>query len=430
MALEVLQHPSSQANLLSILETGVTNPRGIVLRGRSLPFEGVGFGTKLNVDVNYFPGNPVASAQVVGAEWDDTTLNGRWSDVFLIDDEHAPSIFGFPDLADQALPESDVGREIQIPTVPTFLRTNNTPAQSGGTLPGGGRARMARTVRDAMYLLCRGGQLLRFEWGSIARFGYIGEFTPTHDREQDIHWEIQMKWTGDTDAQPKPQPRSKDLVSGIKLVIDFWEQVLTFLSSASLFVETYKLQITQFVRKMDSLAADLVSALERMVRISTPATPENLFGNTKAAYRGMVEAIAEFLAQFRQLGAKIKRSRDTNGDPADGIIIDGLQREFRRLAARLAAEAVTQESNVDRYFTPAIQATVRPTSGTTLRDISIDQYGTPNNWRAIQDFNGFPDSVVPAGTTVRVPEIPASPTRGQRQTRTTRVNSLNVAGVI
>ena len=110
----------NQANVFSITEKTDTNPRSIVLRGRSLPFEGVAWGTELTVDINYFPGNPTAIAQVVGSRWTDTVLTGRWSDRFLISDEHAPSILGFPDLAAEQLPEPDPGSEIQFPTIPTF----------------------------------------------------------------------------------------------------------------------------------------------------------------------------------------------------------------------------------------------------------------------------------------------------------------------
>lgn len=421
----------NQANVLTIIEQAETSLRGIVLRGRSLPFEGVAWGTELNVDINYFPGNPVAIAQVVGSQWTDTTINGRWSDRFLIADENAPNIIGFPELAAEQLPEPDPGALIQFPTIPTFLNPPSEPTvESGGVVPAA-RARTARAVRDALYQLCRGGQLLKVEWGSIARFGYIAEFTPTHDREQDINWEIRFAWIGDTDAQPKPQPRSKDLVSSVKLVLQFYQDLITFLRSATLFVETYKRQLTQFMRKMDSLAADLVSTLERMVRTSIPVTPSNLFGNTKSALQGMRETCAEFLETFRETGAKIRRMRDTRGqDPAGGVVIDGMQREFRALASRLAASATREQATIDRFATPAIRAVVRPYAGISLRDVSIEQYGTPNNWRAIQEFNGFPDSVVPAGAIVRVPEIPTNPAIERRTQGTPRVNSLNVAGVL
>jgi hypothetical protein len=369
----------NQANVLTIIERAETNVRGIILRGRSLPFEGVDWGTELNVDINYFPGNPVAIAQVVGSRWLDTTLNGRWSDRFLISDEHAPNIIGFPELAAEQLPEPDPAKEIQFPTVPTFLGvpSNESTTQSGGVLPGA-RARTARAVRDALYQLSRGGQLLRVEWGSIARFGYIAEFTPTHDREQDIYWEIRFAWIGDTDAQPKPQPRSKDMVSAVKAVLQFYQDLITFLRSATLFVETYKRQLTQFLRRMDSLAADLLSTLERIVRVATPVNPNNLFGNTKAAFQGMRRAVADFEQTLDDLGAKIRRMRDTRGqDPAGGIIIDNMQHEFRALAARLAAAATREQATIDRFSTPNIKAVVRTYAGTSLRDVSIDQYGTP-----------------------------------------------------
>ncbi len=421
----------NQANVLTIIEHTETNLRGIVLRGRSLPFEGVSWGTELNVDINYFPGNPVAIAQVVGSQWTDTTMNGRWSDRFLIADENAPNIIGFPDLAAEQLPEPDPGPEIRFPTIPTFLNPPSEPTtESGGVVPAA-RARTARAVRDALYQLSRGGQLLKVEWGSIARFGYLAEFTPTHDREQDIHWEMRFAWIGDTDAQPKPQPRSKDLVSTLKLVLQFYEDLITFLRSATLFVETYKRKLTQFLRRMDSLASDLVSTLERLVRVTTPVTPNNLWGNTKSSLQGMRSAIADFLSTFRETGAKIRRMADTRGqDPAGGVIIDGMQREFRALAARLAASATREQATIDRFATPNIKAVVRPYAGISLRDVSIDQYGTPNNWRAIQEFNGFPDSVVPAGAIVRVPDIPSNPPIERRTQGTARVNSLNVAGVL
>lgn len=421
----------NQANVFTIEERTGANPRSIVLRGRSLPFQGVAWGTELNVDINYFPGNPVAIAQVVGAQWTDTTLNGRWSDRFLFDDEHAPNINGFPELAAEQLPEPDPGAEIQFPTIPTFLNPPSEPTtESGGALPAA-RVRTARAVRDAFYQLCRGGQLLKVEWGSLVRFGYIAEFTPTHDREQDINWEVRFAWTGDADVQPTPQPRSKDLVSTLKLILQFYQDLLTFLRSATLFVETYKRQLIQFLRKMDSLAADLVSALERMVRVASPVNPQDLFGSTRAALQGIRESVADYFDNFRDIGAKIQRMRDTDGqDPAGGVVINGLQHEFRALAARLAAAATREQSTIDRFATPAIRTIVRPYAGISLRDISIDQYGTPNNWRAIQEFNGFPDSVVPAGAIVRVPDIPSNPTPERRVQGTPRVNTLNVAGVL
>ena len=426
---------ANQANVFTIFEVPIqtgpgTRVRGIVLRGRSLPFEGVAWGTELNVDINYFPGNPVAIAQVVGAEWTDTTVQGRWSDRFLLSDEHAPNLFNFPELASQELPTPDPAPEVRIPTVPTFLNPPDDTTQSGGVVTGD-RARTARQVRDAIFTLCRSGQLLRVEWGTLSRFGYIRTFTPTHDREQDIDWEIEFTWIGDTDIQPRPQPQSKDLVSTVKLILQFWNDILTFLASAALFVETYRRQINQFARRMESLASDFVSTLERMIRTAIPVQPADLLGSTRASCQGVVNAANDVLAGFEELGAKVDRMERTNGqDPAGGIVLDNLQHEFRKLTQRMAAAAERERANIDRYNTPAIRTVVRPFAGTSLRDISIDQFGTPNNWRAIQDFNGFPDSVVPAGAVVRVPDIPSNPQVRTRVNPRPQPNSLNVTGVL
>ena len=64
---------SSKANVFVIAEHDIKDAREIVLRGRTLPYEGIGWGTTQRVDINYFPGNPTAIAQVIGATWNDTT---------------------------------------------------------------------------------------------------------------------------------------------------------------------------------------------------------------------------------------------------------------------------------------------------------------------------------------------------------------------
>ncbi len=443
---------SSKANVFIIAEHDIKDAREIVLRGRTLPYQGVGWGTTQRVDINYFPGNPVAIAQVIGATWNDTTCTGRWSDLFLRNDEHAPDLINFATLAETALPDVDAAVANRLPT--TGLQdlpdnTTSTTFQSGGALPPR-KARTAGAIRDAIYALCRGGQLLRVEWGAIVRYGYIGEFTPTHDREQDIDWEIMFKWIGKEPTQPQPQPESKDLVSAIEFVQSRVLTIIEFLSSGdrpsqievfdrlpssslnahAIFIEQYRRQFIQYVRKINSSSKDLFSALERIVRAITPIDPRELFGNVRGAMDGLVQATNEMLDAFETLGAAVGTARTTHGSPADVTVVDGLQRAFRKLALELAAEARRQQAEIDRFLTPRIKTIVRPYAGTTLRDISIQEYGTANNWRAIQDFNGLPDSVVPAGTVIRVPEITSGQTARERRISGANPTSLNVSGVL
>lgn len=442
---------ASKANLFVITEHDIKDPREIVLRGRSLPFQGVGFGTQQRVDINYFPGNPVAIAQVIGATWQDTTCEGRWSDRFLLDDEHAPDLINFAVLAETALPDVDAAVVSRTPAPQNLAdAATSSTYQSGGALPAR-KARTAGAIRDAFYSLCRGGQLLRVEWGSIVRFGYIGEFTPTHDREQDINWELMFKWIGDRPTQPSPAPVSKDLVAAISSVQGRILTIVEFLSSGNrpsrterdfdrlpsssinafaIFLEQYRRRFIQYLRKINSSGDALFSALERIIRAVTPIDPRELFGNVRGAMQGLIDATNEMLEAFETLGPAVGVSVQTNGSCADVTVVDALSRAFRKLAIDLAAEARRQQDEIDKFFTPSIKTIVRPYAGTTLRDISIQEYGTANNWRAIQDFNGLPDSVVPAGTVIRVPEIPSGGVKTTRQFAGSTPTSLNVAGLI
>ena len=415
------------ANVFIIAENPdlVAHPRSITLHGRSLPFQGVGWGTKQRVDINYFPGNPVAISQVIGPTWDDTKIQGRWSDIFLQLDEHAPELTGFNTLAPGVtlLTRTDT-------LAPGVTQLSGTDTYvSGGALPPQ-RARTAAAVRDAFYSITRQGQPLRVEWNSLVRYGFIGEFVPTHDRQQDIDWTIRFEWVGDTYVQPAPAPESKDMVSTVKSVIDQIADVIDFIRSQRELVEAYRLEFEEFVEGINAFARDLLSTLERLIRTRFPVTPEDLFGSTKGSLSGIVKAVRDMLAHFETEAAGVKIARVTGGNAADVAVIDGLQREFRRLAARLAAKCRSEQATIDRFSSPKIRVIVRPFDGATLRDISLQEFGTPDNWRAIQEFNGFPDSLIPPGTVVRVPDIPTVRTPTQRRRGPERVNSLNVTGVI
>lgn len=374
---------------LSVIFEEMTGPRRLIqLKGRSLPFQGVTWGTKQRVDINYFPGNPVAITQVIGPTWKPTTLTGRWSDVFLFLEENAPRLIGFPPLASPAQPGSD--------------QVAGQTFDSGGAVTGQS-ARTARAARDAFYELCRGGQVLRFEWGSIVRFGYIVDFDPTHDREQDIDWSMTMEWIGDTFAQPKPAPQSQDTVSLLKRMIDNVEAVIDFLNEQAIFLEQYERLFNQTLIKLGSLTEELFGALARLTRITTRADPRVLFGTLKGILAGIQAAGVDLLNAFTTLGAAVGLSK--TGDASLVAFANGLQAEFRKLALKLSADARIGQAEIEKFDSPAIQSIVTPSVGTTLRDISQQEYDTPNNWRAIMEFNGFATSVVPQGTIVRVPRI-------------------------
>lgn len=451
---------SSNANLFVIAEHDIKDARQIVLRGRTLPYQGISWTSKQRVDINYFPGNPVAVAQVIGATWGDTKAEGRWSDLHLLSDENAPDLINFPQLVDTAVPHpipSAVERRTDTDVADT---TTSSTFQTKGAPPGQ-KARTAEQVRDAMWQLSRGGQLLRVEWGPLVRYGYLVELTATHDRREDIEWEALFHWIGDKPTQPKPSPKQANVYQFVATPVAEAYELLRFINGdrepvvdtnslawlqrtiplpdfglgsshnvIAIFLETYRRAFIQFVRKINSSITDMLNTLDRIIKAVTPIDPRELFGNVKSSLAAIRRSVDEMYEAFDAVGAAIKTAFNTNGNPSDMTMQDGLERGFRKLALKLAAECRTQEDNIDKFITPKVRAILRPSVGISLRDISVQEYGTANNWRAIQDFNGFPDSVVPAGAIVRVPDIPFSETNRRRTAHAYAPSSLSVAGVV
>ena len=360
--------------------------RSIVLRGRSLPYQGVAFPSQQRADINYFPGNPVAQSQVNGPVWLDTTMNGRWSDMYLWDDLNAATLVNFPALQSQAQPRSQ-----QV--------AGNT-FSSGSTVPNQ-FARTARALRDACYRINRSGSLLRMEWGSIVRFGFLREFTPTHDREEDIEWEFLWEWTGDTESQPVPRPQSEDMTSLLKRIIGKIQDVLDALQNPIYFAEEWIRRLTGPIIQLGQYVEELLGTLER---ISTYAlSPLEIFGTLKATYTGIKLAANDMLSTFTDVSAALLAA--VKVDASEISYANAIQAATRKLLVDLAAECRLATETVEKFDTPTVRTVLTLQQGQTLRDVALDEYGSAASWRLIADFNGFESSVLPGGTLVRVPQV-------------------------
>ena len=122
--------------------------RTIALQGRSLPYKGaVLVEDEQRVEITFFPGNPVAYAQILGPQLTRTVFNGTWKDKYLQLAENAPRVLNFPTV-------SAAGQPLQ----PGSNLITGATFTSAGAFPGTQDLRLAKTVRDAFRLLCRSGQ--------------------------------------------------------------------------------------------------------------------------------------------------------------------------------------------------------------------------------------------------------------------------------
>lgn len=367
-------------------------PRSIQLFGRSLPYRGVGFGSEQRINLKYFPGNPVGQAQVLGATWAPTTMEGKWSDRHLIDTSNAPLLFNFPPIGSAGKPE----------TPWKFTDAGGRSFDSGGAIPFA-RAQRARVVRDAMFMLQRSGQLLRVEWGSIVRYGFIESFVPTHDREEDINWEINFTWIGDTASFPeirvKPAIDPLGLLGKLqKMLAAALEAMLQTLAA----IYGQKLALTQKITKVGNLITQVINTISSYAKLAF--LPLELLGTIRQQIKSVVLAIKDLIATVRSIPAAYSALRD-GGTQSQADEATAVAAAIAINAAKLGVDLTDIYDSLKELEEGDILGITNMPEGSTLPDIARQWYGDPSKWRIIADYNNFSSMVIKAGTRILIPKV-------------------------
>lgn len=362
--------------------------RAILLQGRSLPYRGVSWGVEQRLDENWFPGNPQGVVQVIGPRELPTTITGMWKDVFLFDDQHAATLLNFPGLMPAARPDATT--------------RGGTTFASGGATPKQ-KAQLARVLRDAFRMLIREGVKVKVEWGSLARVGFLkrGEFP--HDREEDINYEIEFMWIGETDADPKPKKRKAELLSFLKQLLALLDQILNAVIGAVIKASLWIRRVNQVIAKLGSFVTELLGALDKLA--SFAFAPADTLANIRAQMRAITLAARELRQTIFDGASASYEATVQSLNPIEIAAAHAHELELLALGRRLGAEAEQMRLEIEEFIVPELEAIYVSPGGITLRDVSLRFYGTPDNWQAIADFNGFGTSVVSPGTVVRVPKL-------------------------
>lgn len=365
--------------------------RGIELRGRSLPYRGVTWGREQQLSQTWYPGNPVAETQVIGPRFPDITMTGTWKDINLFLDDNAPKLINFPRISNAALPTStDVGGT-------TFISGQSIENQ---------RARRARVLRDAFDRIVASGILLRIEWGSLVRFGFLKAAQFPHEREEDIRWELTFSIIGNTDAQPKPQPREVDMISAFRRAIELLERLIRRMQGAFARITFFGrgpnlLRLTQGIVRMGALITEMLKTLGLFANLIF--VPANILGTIIQTLRSIQLEAQLITLEFRSRGAAIAAA--FGGNPADVASANAAQQEIRLAAIQAAAEAASSRADIERLLSSSLKGIHVARAGETLRDVSRLFYDTESNWRIIASFNGFEGSLLAVGTVIRVPQV-------------------------
>ncbi len=361
------------------------NPITIELRGRAMPYEGVEWEGELHTKKTVYPGNPVATIQVLGPEESETTIGGTWKDRFM--------------------PGSIVknGNENDIDT-----------AEKAVTL---------------FHDLRRSGKQVRVQWLTEVRTGLITRFSPKWLRATDVEWEIEFEWASMNDEVPSRtaelfESNANDLLNLMNLI----EDILTLAPDlAGAFVASL-VDTINTVRDKVSKVVNLLRVVETIANL-----PGTLLGALEAAVGSLVRETQDLI---RRIGGE----RLSNGILAPlvkGPWTPPEQPGSTSSGVTLSSSSATQEAKVEAWrrdmvrglgglsfgaqrAQQAVQGRLQPktiqvitvTEGATLYGLAQKHYGSPDFANFLAVTNGLTSALVPAGFQLRIAPRPFGPQSG------------------
>lgn len=353
--------------------------RQLVFAGRALPYRPVTFSGTMAAEFTWYPGNPEATVQVLGAREDETTFNGVWKDRFVR--------------------ESDANGNF------------TAVAKLNGTQLGS-----VADIEEAVDSFRRQGQLLEVQWGRVVRHGLLTRFVRKWDRVEDLDWEATFTWTGYGEQPSSAVLSNQTDVGRLKADMDALYDVLQLAHAANPFdfvgsvggvgaaIEAAVAQIgdrvnevTDAVGQVAGATADAPSVARRLSGVyqSIRESSQQLLGVLRAQPPA---SVFNFAGGEPGLGGE--DSQPTFGEQ---LLAEKYVRDLYDAGARMRRLAAEQQFQAAKLVVPTLIAIYVAKDGDDLRLVARAYYGSQEQWRGLATFNGLDSSALSTGQTVLVP---------------------------
>lgn len=336
----------------------------LLLRGRALPSQGVSFRGTMRTQVVHYPGSPTATIQVLGPQEEPTTAGGAWRDIFFGEGGSAEAIFDGERLAD------------------------------------------AMATVAAADMIRRQGQLVEVAWDAIVRRGVLADFRHTWVRREDVTWEVSFEWISQgEDEQPVTFSRpiaQADFAARLRGSMDALNEAL---AGASL---PYAAEVQAMINGARAAAEAATTAAQE----ASEAVLDKALEPAAAARRSVSIVSAASAAAGSIVSAAESRVARAlvPGDPAAMTHGKAFQAEAQSRALRRAARALRNTAVQDLVAlqvaaggTAQVIGRVVAREGQDLRELAVQFYGHPDQWRRLAAYNGRSGSLLHAGDLVVVP---------------------------
>lgn len=363
----------------------------ITLWDRALPYRPVTFGGKQRVEFSWYPGVPIATAQVLGPEEESITLKGFWKDRFIAENPGSSHTMASSFAADS--PDGAVRSVAEL-------------------------VRIVDTMR-------RRGLLCRLTWDSLVRDGHITKFVQTWHNRHDVEWELEFTPISQGESLKPlavpPMPELPDLSANWELFHSQWnnrmqalpalglaDTIAAFLDELDDSINAITAGITDTVYAVTSDALAGPDALNRVIALGNGVVLQ-----AAATFVTVCDAADE--AIFPILGGTAAGINTVAGTdiptelPDDLSLTETIQANVYKTTIKTSIRDVRNNTidATEQYtdtLNPQLLQTFIAKGDTDLRDVSTQFYGNPNEWRNLMLFNRLTTSKLSAGDLVFVPQ--------------------------
>lgn len=338
-------------------------PPGVIqLVGAASPLRPLKMGGTMRVKTSFYPGNPRASQQPIGATEKPTTVTGEWNDVQLGSDGAA---FALMRLIDDVRLS---GLSVEVSWVGGLSGDASAPELTGDP---------------------------------IVRVGLITSTDFTIQRVQDVQWEVEFTWRsrGDTatpmiasTAQLNPREGFANVNAELEAAIALWRATrqgpqVKDIGLAQVIDDAMD-AIFDRIETVTGVIEDAASTVTSAVVIPA-STAQQLIG---ACAEG-VDAAQAGVDTILSINRVLLEVKDDAIDLLEQV--DQLSDSILQLDA--AGEACVDAGNgIGANVEPDVIAEVTAPAGTDLRDLAIRYYGDPDLYWLIANYNGIDGSAVPS----------------------------------
>jgi hypothetical protein len=362
------------------MEIRVDGGDRIELRDRAMPFEEAAFPVEQRTKKTLYPGNPVASLQILGADNLPSELEGEWNHRFL----------------------------------PGSVIVNKEPWDA--------------TPEQLCFLfdqIVRAARTVRVQWLGYVRIGVLKKFDPIWLRSTDCKWRMSFEWVAADDATPTPfvEIGGGFGISDLMRILNLAEDLMALGPMLARSLAATLVSGIKSIREKVSKLIQVLGAIEALVNL-----PAALWGAIKSAIKSICDECREMT---RRLSGPRLSSRGTSGNPeivataSSALVRDptspsnaaqsgASQAVAFEAWARTTARVVSDLRHQAILIGIALEARVRPEAakvltvreGETAWSVAAREYGSAEYANYLIEINHLQGAKLVPGTTLRIPARP------------------------